>query len=158
MPTVDRTLVLSVLAALVLGGALSAAGIASAKTEAPAQPAGSTSSTATQEPESEASSSDGAGSEEEKDDGSAKAATKAATLKCADKTTCKVVFTPPTDEAVKPFGLTVKLVQAQDKKVAISVDGKKYSVGSGKSVKVKGATVKLVGSSDSSVALEFRRT
>lgn len=131
-----------------LGGAISAVGVEVAKTDAPAEQADdSASSQATQEPAAEESSEQSADETE-----------KSATLTCADKKTCEVVFKPPSDETVKPFGLKVKLAGAQGKKIAISVDGKKYSIGSGKSVKVKGATVKLVASTDSAYTLEFRKS
>lgn len=80
-----------------------------------------------------------------------------AQLNCADKKDCDVVFIVPSDQSVKPFGMTVKLLKATPKKATFSVDGKTYAVAPGKTVKVKGATVKIVGTPGSVVTLHFAK-
>lgn len=79
-----------------------------------------------------------------------------ASMNCADKKTCDLVFIAPTDAIVRPFGLTVRLMRSDEKQAVISVGGKEYVVTPGKTVKVGKATVKLVGTPGSVVTLNFR--
>lgn len=81
-----------------------------------------------------------------------------ASMSCADKKTCDLVFILPSKDTVRPFGLAVKLVSADEKQAVISVAGKQYVVKVGKALKIKGATIKVVGIPGSVVTLNFQST
>ncbi|MGQ0464070.1 MAG: hypothetical protein ACT4QG_02000 [Sporichthyaceae bacterium] len=80
-----------------------------------------------------------------------------AQLNCSTTKVCDAVFIVPTKQTVKPFGMTVKLLKATPKKATFSVNGKTYAVAPGKTVKVKGATVKVVGTPGTVVTLNFAK-
>lgn len=150
----NRAVPLAVLAALLLGGALTACGDTATSADATrtdtAQQAGTDANDPLAVPENidyreEVLNGNGYGGPPE-----------TASMNCADKKTCDLVFIPPSQDTVRPFGLAVKLVSADAKQVVISVAGKRYVVKVGKAVKVKGATVTVVGTPGTVVTIHVR--
>lgn len=152
----NRAVPLAALAALLLGGAITACGDAASSEDAARTDTAQQDSRDTNDPlaipennEYRAAILDGNGYG---------GPPQTVSMSCADKKTCDLVFIPPSDDTVRPFGLAVKLLRADEKQVVISVSGKQYVVKVGKAVKVKGATVKVVGTPGSVVTLNIRKT
>lgn len=78
-----------------------------------------------------------------------------ASMNCVENS-CDLVFIPPSDDTVRPFGVAVELLRVEDKHVVISAAGKQYVVEPGKRVPIDGATVELVGTPGAVVTLIVR--
>lgn len=143
LPVVDRALVLSVLGSVVLGTGITTAGIAIARSDAPAVPVAASTPA---EPEPAPAATSGA---------KLKPVKTAMTCKGA---ACILVFDTSDPKALKPFGTPVELSSTSAKKVEFSSGGMKYSVEPGKAGDVGTATATVVGTpTDSSVTLAFRK-
>jgi len=143
MLPVDRTLVLSVLGSVVLGTGITAAGVAIARSGAPAVPvvAGTPA-----QPIPASVSVAGV---------KLKPVKTAMTCKGA---ACILVFATADAKPLKPFGTPVELASTSAQKVELSSGGKTYVVEPGKPADVGGAKASVVGTpTDSSVTLAFRK-
>jgi hypothetical protein len=147
----DRTLV-SALAALVLGGALSACGGGDgdgAAAEQDGVPAAETTAVAA-EPALRTDYDNIPGM-------AMGSPPETAQMNCSDETTCTAVFIAPTDAVVKPFGLAAKLLKADAEQVRISLDGTEQTVAVGKASTVRGVAVSVVGTPGTIVTLVFEK-
>ncbi|MGQ0844724.1 MAG: hypothetical protein ACT4QF_11360 [Sporichthyaceae bacterium] len=143
MPPVDRSLVLSALGSLVLGGILTTGGIAIARSDAPAEQVAASATAEQARP---------AATEQSKP-----AAPKDSGMTCTGEKTCTLYFAPKSADTLAPFGLSVKLVGSKPNEANFSVDGRKHTAKKGKAVAVEGAKVRFVDVTKGEVALEFTK-
>ncbi|MGQ0844723.1 MAG: hypothetical protein ACT4QF_11355 [Sporichthyaceae bacterium] len=146
----NKPYVLSIAAALAVGGGLTAMGVALAEDESEARVVVASTPLEEAAPVQRVDYDNIPGMAMGAPPGSAQ-------MLCSDPKNCTLVFIAPTDEVVKPFGLKVKLLKATAKRVTISVDGRKQSVVPGKTEAVEGAKVKLVGTPGTVVTLNFAK-
>lgn len=149
LPAIDRALVLSVLGSVVLGTGITSAGIAIARSDAPAVPIASSTESAPAESEPAPAAASG------KSGAKRKPVKTAMTCKGA---ACILVFDTSDPKPLKPFGTPVELSSTSAKKVELSSGGMKYDVEPGKAGDVGTAKATVVGTpTDSSVTLAFRK-
>ncbi len=150
----NKPYVLSIVGALAIGGALTGMGIALAEDEDDGALA-----VAESTPLAESEGEPAQRTDYDNIPGMAMGAPpESASMNCANAKACTLVFITPTKQSVKPFGQTVKLLEASEKQVVISVNGAKHTVRPGKATSVKTATVKVVGTPGSVVTLDFRKS
>ncbi|MGQ0464939.1 MAG: hypothetical protein ACT4QG_06425 [Sporichthyaceae bacterium] len=75
-----------------------------------------------------------------------------ASMNCAGES-CDLVFIPPSESVVRPFGIPVRLLKSNESEATVSIAETEYTVKPGASVKAKGATVRLVGTPGTVVTL-----